>query len=240
MATLPLGADGKINLLQLRRHGARASSTCSAGTPRTTPVRGAPRGMGAQFRLDDRRPVTRSGSTTAARTRPTARPSPSAAATTSTSPTPGGAVAEASASAVKAYAVTVTAADGHRPPACSPPGPGAPSPSRSPSAVDHSQGHRRPQHGRSCPPAHYDAADPDLLAANQTGFRVLDAGQRHACTCIVDLAGYYVAERAPAGMRFTPLASADAPVRILDTRKGTGLSGPFLGPARRAPSTPRA
>ena len=86
------------------------------------------------------------------------------------------------------------------------------------------------------PAGHFDAANPDLLAANQTGFRVINAGSG-TVHMLVDLVGYYVADDS-AGMRFTPLTSADAPVRILDTRKGIGLSGPFgPGQARTVDAT---
>jgi hypothetical protein len=92
------------------------------------------------------------------------------------------------------------------------------------SAVNYSKGITAPNMV-VIPAGHFDAAHPELLAPEMTGFRVIDVGSG-TVHMLVDLVGYYVADDS-AGLRFKPLTSANAPVRILDTRKALGLSGVF-------------
>ncbi len=63
------------------------------------------------------------------------------------------------------------------------------------------------------------------MTPEQTGFRVSNVGSG-TVHMFVDVIGYYVADDSgrPA---LQAAGQRDAPVRILDTRTDTGLSGPF-------------
>jgi hypothetical protein len=228
MVTLPVGADGKINLFN-SGGTAHALVDVLGWYAKDDSVRVAPRGMGSQFRSTAEGDAVRLYDS---RKDPANGNLPFASGDFLDLTDTWGSVAEAT--AVKAYAITVTAT------AATGSGvftawAGGAVPKPLASAVNYQKGITAPNMV-IVPAGHFDAANPDLLAANQTGFRVIDAGSG-TVHMLVDLVGYYVADDA-AGMRFTPLASADAPVRILDTRKGTGLSGPFgPGQARTVDAT---
>ena len=69
-----------------------------------------------------------------------------------------------------------------------------------------------------------------------SGFRIQNTGSGQV-DLVVDLTGYYVTDDL-AGMRFVPLTGSPSPRRILDTRTGVGLSGPFGSKqTRTAPAT---
>lgn len=218
MVTLPVGADGKIKLFN-SGGAAHAVIDVLGWYAKDDTVRAA-KGMGSQLRTtadgdavrlyDSRKDAVNSFL-------------PFASGEFLDLTDTWGTAAEAN--AVKAYAVSITATGatgsgvftawaGRR----------APKPVAS--AVNYSKGITAPNMA-IVPAAHFDAADPaqEPLTPEQTGFRVSNVGSG-TVHMLVDLVGYYVADDA-AGLRFKPLASANAPVRILDTRKAIGLSGAF-------------
>lgn len=143
---------------------------------------------------------------------------------------------EASATAVKAYAVNITAVNATAPGYLTAWAGLGPKPVAS--TVNYVKGTIAPNM-TVVPALYFPVEDPDThVITHHTGFRIHNsttlAGEVHI---VVDVTGYYVSDDS-AGMRFKPLATANSPQRILDTRTGTGLSGPFGSKqTRTAPAT---
>ena len=220
MVTLPVGADGRINLFN-SGGAAHAIVDVLGWYAKDDTVRAA-KGMGSQFRSTAGGDPVRLYDS---RKDPDNNNLPFASGDfldlTDTWASP------AEAAAVKAYAVTITAT------AASGSGvftawQGGAIAKPLASAVNYQKGITAPNMV-VVPAAHVDAANPQLLTPEQTGFRVINVGGG-TVHMLVDLLGYYVADDS-VGLRFTPLSSANAPVRILDTRKAIGLSGAF-GPGQ--------
>ncbi len=218
LVTLPVGADGKI-LLYNYGGAAHAVIDVLGWYAKDDTVRAA-KGMGSQFRS------TQEGD-------PVRLYDSRQDADNSDLPFAGGEVLDltdtwssvAEAAAVKAYAVTITATAATSSGVFTAwAGGGVPKPLAS--AVNYSKGITAPNMV-VVPAGHFDPAKPEYWQADQTGFRVANVGSG-TVHMIVDLVGYYVADDS-AGMRFRPLTTANAPVRILDTRKAIGLSGAFGG-----------
>ncbi len=222
MVTLPVGADGKIKLFNYG--GAAHALVDVLGWYAKDDTVRASKGMGSQFRtttdgdgvrLYDSRKDPDNGNL----------------------PFAGGEVLDltdtwlspAEASSIKAYAVNITAT------AATSSGvftawAGGAVPKPLASAVNYSKGFTAPNMV-VVPAGHFDPAKPQFWQPDQTGFRVANVGSG-TVHMLVDLVGYYVADDS-AGMRFKPLTSANAPVRILDTRKAVGLSGAFGASQKR-------
>ena len=131
----------------------------------------------------------------------------------------------ASATAVKAYAMNITAVDATTSGVLTTWGGGAVDKPNA-STVNYVKGTIAPNMS-VVPAGHYTATD--------TGFRIQNTGSG-SVHIVIDIVGYYLADDS-AGMRFKPLASG-APVRILDTGANIGLSGSFApNQARTAPAT---
>jgi hypothetical protein len=220
MATVPLGADGKIKLYN---YGGKAHAIVDVlgWYAKDDTVRAA-KGMGAQFQ-----PTTATGDPKRIYDSRDPFYGP-------VLPFWGGDYIEfndtwdsqASASAVKAYAVNITAVNATASGVLTAWAGGlAPKPTAS--TVNYVKGTVAPNMS-VVPAGHY--------SATETGFRILDTGQG-SVHIIVDVTGYYVADDS-AGMRFKPLTTAASPRRILDTRTGVGLSGSFGSKqTRTAPAT---
>jgi hypothetical protein len=230
MATVPLGADGKVKLYN---YGGKAHAVVDVlgWYAKDDTVRAA-NGMGAQFQ-----PTTETGDPTRIYD---SRDDP----VNSNLPFLGGdwiefddnwGDSEASATGVKAYAVNITAVNatgsGYLTAWA---GGGSPRPVAS--TVNYVKGTIAPNM-TVVPARYFPVQDPDTGdVTHHTGFRIQDIGSGEV-HIIVDVTGYYVADES-AGMRFKPLTTVESPKRILDTRTGTGLSGPFgSGQTRTAPAT---
>ncbi len=216
MVTLPVGADGKIKLFN-SGGAAHALIDVLGWYAKDDTVRAA-RGMGSQFRSTANGDATRlydSRKDPANSNLPFASNELLDLTDTWASP--------AEAAAVKAYAVSITATAATGSGVFTAwAGGGVPKPTAS--VVNYQKGITAPNMV-VVPAGHFDPAKPQFWAPDQTGFRVVNVGSG-TVHMFVDLVGYYVADDS-AGMRFKPLASANAPVRILDTRKAIGLSGAF-------------
>jgi hypothetical protein len=218
MATVPLGADGKISIFNYGG-AAHAIVDVLGWYAKDDSVRTG-NGMGAQFlstasgdpeRIYDSRKDPDNGNL----------------------PFVGGDFIQftdtwdtaASATAVKAYAMNITAVDATTSGVLTA-WAGGTVPKPNTSTVNYVKGTIAPN--MSVVPAGH-------LTATTTGFRVQNTGSG-SVHMVVDIIGYYLADDS-AGLRFKPLASG-APVRILDTRTNVGLSGSF-GPnqTRTAPAT---
>lgn len=134
----------------------------------------------------------------------------------------------AEASAVKAYAVTVTATGATKAGNLTAYAGGA-LPKPSASTVNYQVGVTAPNMA-VIPAGHFDPANPSFYQPDESGFRITNVGG--TTHLFVDVTGYYVADDSM-GLRFKPLTSVDAPVRILDTRSGVGLSGAFTASQTR-------
>lgn len=216
MVTLPVGADGKIKLYN-SGGAAHAIIDVLGWYAKDDTVR-ASRGMGSQFRSTVDGDATRLYDS---RKDPDNANLPFASGEvldlTDTWPSP------AEAAAVKAYAVSITATAATGSGVFTAwAGGGVAKPLAS--AVNYQKGITAPNMV-VVPAGHFDPAKPQFWAPDQTGFRVANVGSG-TVHMLVDLVGYYVADDS-AGLRFRPLASANAPVRILDTRTALGLSGAF-------------
>ncbi len=227
MVTLPVGTDGRIKLYN-SGGAAHAIIDVLGWYAKDDTVRAA-KGMGSQFRSTSDGDATRLYDS---RKDPDNGNLPFAGGEvldlTDTWPSP------AEAATVKAYAVSITATEATRSGVLTAWAGGA-VPKPVASAVNYEKGITAPNMV-VVPAGHFDPAKPQLYAPDETGFRVANVGSG-TVHMLVDLVGYYVADDS-AGMRFTPLASANAPVRILDTRKAIGLSGAFgAGRTRTVDST---
>jgi len=219
MATVPLGADGRIKLYN---YGGTTHAVVDVlgWYAKDDTVRAA-KGMGAQFLSTDTGDPQRIYDS---------RKDP----VNSNLPFRGGDYIQfndswetaAAATAVKAYAMTVTAVGATSAGVLTTWAGGA-APKPVASTVNYAKGTVAPNMA-VVPAGHY--------AATETGFRILNTGSG-SVHIVVDITGYYVAD-ASAGMRFRPLTTAQSPKRILDTRTGVGLSGSFgPGQTRTAPAT---
>ncbi|HET9022514.1 MAG TPA: hypothetical protein VFN34_11555 [Ornithinibacter sp.] len=120
-------------------------------------------------------------------------------------------VDEATAASIRAYTLNITAVGATKPGVLTAwAGGGAPKPATS--TLNYEPGVIAPNMA-VVPAGQYGGA--------VTGFRIQNASSG-TVNFVVDIAGYYVRDDS-AGLRYTPLA----PHRILDTRKGIGLSGAF-------------
>ncbi len=222
MVTLPVGADGKIKLYN---YGGRAHAIVDVlGWYAKDDTVRAGRGMGSQFRstadgdgvrLYDSRKDPDNGNLPFG--------SGEYLDLTDTWATP------EEAATVRAYAVTITATAATSSGVFTAWAGGAVSKPLA-SAVNYGKGITAPNMV-VVPAGHFDPAKPQFWGPDQTGFRVANVGSG-TVHMLVDLVGYYVADDS-AGLRFRPLTSPNAPVRILDTRKAIGLSGAFGGNQRR-------
>jgi len=215
MVTLPVGTDGKINLFNYAGT-AHVIVDVLGWYAKDDSVR-ATKGMGAQFlatatgdpvRIYDSRKDDANGRL------PLANGEYLEVRDTWAS--------QQAAANVKAYALTVTAVGATGPGVLTAWAGGA---VRKPlaSAVNYDKGVVAPNMV-VVPAGHVDPAHPEFFLPEETGFRIQNSGS--SVHLVVDVAGYYVQDDS-AGMRFRPLPNASAPVRILDTRKALGLSGPF-------------
>lgn len=220
MVTIPVGADGKISIFNFGGP-AHAIVDVLGWYAKDDTVRAA-NGMGSQFLpTSNGDPVRYYDS----RTDPAgAFRSLDVLNIADTWATP------AEAAAVKAYAATITAVGATGPGVFTAWSGGPVVPTAS--VVNYEKGVTAPN--MVIVPAGHGDADHPNLTADQSGFSVKNiSGTVHM---LVDVTGYYVSDDS-AGMRFKPLAGG-APVRILDTRNGTGLSGAFTaGQTRTADAT---